>query len=362
MKTLQKITEKFSAVNYNQDNYHVGGGLSDGKFASNRHEDARSDAGKLTLGETCQMFKKATKLETDYVKSVIEFKYPSLEWHHAGKLPKQYGGGMKKTYFVNSEQIVFLSQNFDKIVAEFEQAKIAKAEKLAKEQAKDALKRKFLQENARRFEKKPSTPKYSITTATEMNGKYGWFPADYKYNMSVYYSGWEFESEEKYEEYLDFDRTEEQKRRIKLNKNGMDCTIANVLEKIEGYSVEKAIENKEKVCEICEKLILCPSESASFVPRFGKCPEDFLTDKEKTERSNRHYFISDQGENYGTSYERRLAHEEVDRMWAEIAKERFDIALKEWEAGMSWVSEEADFIKRQNQGIALRKKLTKLVR
>ena len=42
MKSLQKIIEKYSKVEYNTRNYEVGGGLSFGKFASNRHEDAKN--------------------------------------------------------------------------------------------------------------------------------------------------------------------------------------------------------------------------------------------------------------------------------------------------------------------------------
>lgn len=229
MNNLSKISQKYKEVNFNTDNYHVGGGLSDGKFASNRHEDARSDSGKVTLGEACQMFKKATKLDLQYIKEVIDFKYPNLEWHHAGKLPKQYGGGMKKTYFVNSEQLVFLADNFTKIMSDFEQAKLSTKNKRDEASRKEAAKNEFLRNNAKEFYRKSSTPNhpYYITTDREMDGKYGWFPADSKYNMTVYYSGWEFDSEETYQAYLDFDRTDEQKRRILLNKNGMDCRQAD---------------------------------------------------------------------------------------------------------------------------------------
>lgn len=109
---LGKIVEKFSVLSYNHDNYNVGGGLCGVMFASNRHLDARSDAGKLTLGECCQLFKKATGLELERVKTIIKSAVPDMEWHHAGKLPKRYGGGMKKTFFVNSEQIVDLAENW----------------------------------------------------------------------------------------------------------------------------------------------------------------------------------------------------------------------------------------------------------
>ena len=61
MKNLQKIIEKYSKLNFNADNYSVGGGLCDsGKKASNRHEEALNDLGKLTQGKCAAMFKKAT--------------------------------------------------------------------------------------------------------------------------------------------------------------------------------------------------------------------------------------------------------------------------------------------------------------
>ena len=106
MKNLEKIVKKYSEINHNEENFEIGGGLSDGKFASNRHEDAKNDEGKLTLGKAVQMFKKATENDdTDFVKEVLQYAVPNMEWHHAGKLPKQYGGGMKKTYFINSKEM-----------------------------------------------------------------------------------------------------------------------------------------------------------------------------------------------------------------------------------------------------------------
>ena len=89
MKNLEKIAKKYSEINHNEENFEIGGGLSDGKFASNRHEDAKNDEGKLTLGKAVQMFKKATENDdTDFVKEVLCYAIPNMEWHHAGKLPK----------------------------------------------------------------------------------------------------------------------------------------------------------------------------------------------------------------------------------------------------------------------------------
>jgi hypothetical protein len=47
------------------------------------------------------------------------------------------------------------------------------------------------------------TPTFFYKTAQEMNGKYGWFDSSYKsYNMTEYFTGWVFENEEKYNEFL----------------------------------------------------------------------------------------------------------------------------------------------------------------
>ena len=98
-KKLQKIADKYKAIEHNEDNYSIGGGLSGEAFASRRHQDAKFDEGKLTEGKATQLFKTATGCELDYVKSIINYAVPNMEWHHAGKLPKSYGGGMKKNLF-----------------------------------------------------------------------------------------------------------------------------------------------------------------------------------------------------------------------------------------------------------------------
>ena len=78
---LEKIAKKFTAINYNEDNYSVGGGLDGAKFASNRHEDANNDEGKLTEGKATQLFKTATGLELEKVKrKVPAFKNFNFCW------------------------------------------------------------------------------------------------------------------------------------------------------------------------------------------------------------------------------------------------------------------------------------------
>ncbi len=200
---LEKIATKFSEINFNENNYAVGGGLTDGKFASNRHEDAKDDSGKLTVGEATQLFKKATNLDIDYIKSVIDYAVPKKEWHHAGKLPKQYGGGMKKTYFLNAKEIVEIANNFDSFCEKYEiRLQTQKIEDDHKRQL-EILKQEFLTLNAEKKIRVTKKGLYFYETNCEMDGKYGWFCAYGKsYNMTEYFSGWEFSSEEKYHEFL----------------------------------------------------------------------------------------------------------------------------------------------------------------
>jgi hypothetical protein len=117
---LNKIAEKYCSIEFNDDNYGIGGGLDSCKFASRRHEDAKYDEGKLTEGQATQLFKKATGLELDVVKAVINYAVPNMEWHHAGKLPKSYGGGMKKTYFLNSKEICDIATNWDSYLEKYQ--------------------------------------------------------------------------------------------------------------------------------------------------------------------------------------------------------------------------------------------------
>lgn len=201
--TLKMICDKYCSVQHNNDNYAIGGGLDSGKFASRRHEDAKYDGGKMTLGEATQLFKKATGLDTDSVRAVIEYAVPNMEWHHAGKLPKSYGGGMKKTYFLNATEICEVATNWgsyvEKLSLSKEAARVAAENKRTLEDRKLA----YLQANAKKVERVSKTSIFFHQTAREMNGKHGWFDSTYKsYNLPEYFSGWEFENEEKYMGFL----------------------------------------------------------------------------------------------------------------------------------------------------------------
>lgn len=203
MKNLRKIIEKYSNIEYNSYNYSIGGGLDDSKFASNRHEDAKQDEGKLTIGKATAMFIKATGYDIDLVKEIIHYAVPNPEWHHAGMLPKSHGGGMKKTYFLNASEIVKIASEWDSLIEKLE---ISKSEKrLADERKKDIESRRqdFLSKNAVKIVRATSKPNFFYEIDREMNGKFGWFSSYGKsYNLPEYYTGWKFENEEKYNEFL----------------------------------------------------------------------------------------------------------------------------------------------------------------
>lgn len=200
---LQLICKKYCSLKHNDDNYSIGGGLDDSKFASRRHEDAKSDEGKLTLGAATQLFKKATGLEIETVREILEYAVPNMEWHHAGKLPKSYGGGMKKTYFLNAEEICDVAKNWDSYSERIKLSHIAAQNAAEIKKTLENRKLEFLQANAKKIDRVITRPAFFYKTAQEMNGKYGWFDSTYKsYNMTEYFSGWEFESEEKLNEFL----------------------------------------------------------------------------------------------------------------------------------------------------------------
>jgi len=194
--TLKSISDKYCGKRY-YNNYSIGGGLSEGKFASNRHEDAKSDEGKLTLGQATQLFKKATNLDIDLIKDVLKYAVPNMEWHHAGKLPKSYGGGMKKTYFLNATEICDCAQNWVDYIDKYNLSNQTSKNEAEKKRYIEAVKLQFLQNNAKKVERVEVKPNYFYQTAQEMNGKYGWFDSTYKsYQLPEYYSGWEFASQE----------------------------------------------------------------------------------------------------------------------------------------------------------------------
>jgi len=203
MKTkLNKIAEKYKKIETSKSNYYIGGGLDCEKFASNRHENAKNDESRITLGKANQLFKKVTGLDIDIIKEIINYAVPNMEWHHAGALPKSYGGGMKKTYFLNSNEIVYIAENFENLKEKIDIRREYQKRITDEKNNKYEKQLKFLKKYAEKLTRIEEKPKYFHETNSEMDGKYGWFCSYNKsYNMTEYYTGWKFKSEKKYKEF-----------------------------------------------------------------------------------------------------------------------------------------------------------------
>ena len=199
---LQKIAEKYKNIETSESNFSIGGGLDDCKFASRRHENAINDKSRLTLGKANQLFAKATGLTVGEIEEIIKYAVPYMEWHHAGKLPKSYGGGMKKTYFLNSAEIANIAENFEDFKAKLGLQKEEEKKVRETKNSREKTQLDFLKQNATQIIRTTKKPDYFHETNREMNGKFGWFCSYGKsYNMTEYFSGWEFQTEELYKEF-----------------------------------------------------------------------------------------------------------------------------------------------------------------
>jgi hypothetical protein len=109
---------------------------------------------------------------------------------------------MKKTYFVNSKQITDISINFEqykeeyytiiKRIQQLEQNKKLKEEKISE----------FCNKYATKLFREKTKPEYFYTTEIEMNGKFGFFPSQSKYNLPEYYTGYKFQNATIYNKFL----------------------------------------------------------------------------------------------------------------------------------------------------------------
>lgn len=182
-----------------------GGGLASnitGRFESNRHAIARIE--KFTFGEVSAHLKNKKNggliISAGDLLEIYTFLFGSPEWHHAGKLPKQYGGGMKKTYFLPEIPTAETVKEWQK---KFDEKKAADLEFLKNENLREEKRQKFIKKHGERFYRVLETPKFSFITDEEMNGKYGWFEAQkYRYNLPIYYSGVFFKSKKTLENYF----------------------------------------------------------------------------------------------------------------------------------------------------------------
>ncbi|MDK7375970.1 hypothetical protein QP519_10535 [Weeksella virosa] len=187
----------------NNKNFN-GGGLATnitGKLESNRHAIARMT--KVTFGEAVKELKKkkngGVNITAKELLEIYRGVFGEPEWHHAGKLPKQYGGGMKKTYFL---QKMPTAEEVKQWQAEFEIKNSAKLEAQEIERQKTRERENFIKKYGTCFRRLQEAPKYAVVLVTEMHGKYGWFEANYRYNLPEYYSGVAFKSKKSLEKYL----------------------------------------------------------------------------------------------------------------------------------------------------------------
>lgn len=201
--SLLKVVKKYSSILDTEANYYLGGGLSEYKYESVRHAHAKSDKSRLTLGQAVQVFKKATNTDIDLIKEILNLAVPNMEWHHAGFLPKSYGGGMKKTYFIKSSQIVDVAENFNKYLEQIQIREKKTNEDYLLAVEKLEMQKQFLMIHAFFVSRTKNKPLFFYETQKEYNGKYGWFNAENKnYNLPIYYSGYEFDDEFKYLEFI----------------------------------------------------------------------------------------------------------------------------------------------------------------
>ena len=178
---------------YNNMN-ETGGGLATavtGRVESNRHALARIE--KVTFGQVVKhlALKKngGYKITAKELLKVYTHCNGTPEWHHAGKLPKSFGGGMKKTYFLNDYPNVEEVKNW---VEKYKNSI----------EVTQSLRPNFLEKHGTPFIRTREIPPFSIITNEEMQGKFGWFEVlpHHNYKLQRYYSGYTL-SEKDYTKY-----------------------------------------------------------------------------------------------------------------------------------------------------------------
>ena len=182
---LNGIKEKYIDIKHDDDNYFIGGGISDTMFASNRHVAAKNDPGKLTLGTACQILKNATGLDVKLIKHILTENF-DLEWHHSGSFSK----GMGKTYFINTTQFCEACDNILNWINNFNEEK-------NKQKSLVGWNRAYIKSRGVFFKRvlRADLPENHFINLEEMCSNSGdWFPSNLKYNLPIYFSGVSFKS------------------------------------------------------------------------------------------------------------------------------------------------------------------------
>lgn len=182
-----------------------GGGLAvniTGRWESNRHALARNN--KYTFGEAAKELRLKRgggfKVTATELLSIYRTLFGEPEWHHAGFLPKSYGGGMKKTYFL---QAIPTPEEFAEWQAKAAAKRQEAAAQATREHSVAERRHAYADEHGTPFTRVTSKPEHSVVTTCEMNGKYGWFEVreHHNYSLPVYYTGWAFPTAEALNEY-----------------------------------------------------------------------------------------------------------------------------------------------------------------
>lgn len=188
----------------NNKNFN-GGGLAvniTGRYESNRHAIAKIE--KVTFGEAVKFLKTKKggnfQISANLLLDAYRAAIGEPEWHHAGFLPKSYGGGMKKTYFLDETPT---AATVIKWLKKYSSKSVKRLKSRFEANILEQKKSTFLKEHAKQFTRLSSVPNFAVNIVWEMNGKFGWFESQSRYTLPEYASGWEFESEEKKNEYLE---------------------------------------------------------------------------------------------------------------------------------------------------------------
>lgn len=194
------------------------------------------------------------------------------------------------------------------------------------------------------FRRAENIPKHGIVSISEMEGKYGWFNSSGKsYNLPEYHSGIDYQTSENEEKAKQLkqelnDAKNKPLYYIELKKIGFND---NEISQLYNYGIitseimpasfyEIAKRNKEIITKQIGELQKLPKINEEFNPSFDASLDNYLTDEEKQKRKERHSYISDMGDSYGSSYERKIAHEQVDYEYEVVARERYNTAKEKY--------------------------------
>lgn len=183
-----------------------GGGLASnitGKFESNRHAIAKMT--KYTFGQVAKELRTKRGGGFDLTGARLLEIYRTVfgdpEWHHAGKMPRGYGGAMAKTYFL---EYIPTKEEVNDWISEYYMIISRENEKRFKQMEIEKERKAFVEKMGSTFTRELEIPKYSHVTKVEMNGKFGWFEPQphHSYKLDEYYTGVSFKSQKSLDKYL----------------------------------------------------------------------------------------------------------------------------------------------------------------